>query len=395
MVYRWIVGLPKSAFDLFDKLRAASSKRAGYYGVYKDLGVLFGQNASYLSYRPPARRFMKEMVHQYYALLNEPVYRSPKKRAEMADGSLIPIYTAIKTFKVAGYMMRRLLVSESIECHRPSADVRTPIFVRRSQLEEILEERKRLCRAEAACEELGIPEHTLSTLSADGLIDAETGPAAIIAGDGRWFSQSKIGQLKSRLVETSSWSDRPEEDRISVRDFFALHKLSARAWTPLLRAVMAGTISLRSSSSSDQIGEATISPAANLTFRSLPEEYWDETLPGAPELMSVIAASNYLGLPEHHIIALLNIGLLEWRRRGAKRRRPLRSSVYAFAKTYIHVPEIKRFMGWGRWQLYHFLERTGTHPVASYQVWDVRRRLWDRDAILSFPEFRENRGIWR
>lgn len=127
----------------------------------------------------------------------------------------------------------------------------------------------------------------------------------------------------------------------------------------------------------------------------LPEEHWKENLASAPETMSTMAAAVCLNINDTRICELLRVKILHSEQKGPARRRPLRSSIYEFGSTYITTTEIQYALRVRRGEAKTILSDYGIRPVLTWNVGNIRRRLWLRAQILELPACRGAFPLWR
>ncbi|GLS43616.1 hypothetical protein [Methylobacterium brachythecii] len=137
----------------------------------------------------------------------------------------------------------------------------------------------------------------------------------------------------------------------------------------MVQAVLAG--------SSNLMGRLLIRPMRLLDMNEPASDLLVET--DSDSLLSTRAAAELIGCTEVAITWLLSAELIEGKRIGPNRRRPIRKSVYDFHRSFMLGGEVCRATGLHKRALSLRLKAKGIFPAAV--LTDNGRTVWSRDAI--------------
>jgi hypothetical protein len=383
---RIVLGWPESLYRICDRLRAEAYQRMGAYGVSKELGPLQAFAAS-KCVPGPLRNLIAAEIAAYYNSLTTVIYRGPDKRSHGEHQGLVTIQAAAEICETRPAVIRRVLNFPEARTLRVQNTERSPVFLDKQQILAWNEIRKSLIDVHDAQATTGLPEYALLDLAQRGDISRETGPASVMAGKrfAIWFIRASIEALIERTMTLA-------EPLHSTRGMLPLttvlrNSRQVGTWVSVLEAIFGGRLHVH-------LMQDEPSTAVFCRLYAAPEQV--ESLLAASKIrplagcetdltMSAVAAADYLNTAETVVVHLVHArgGIEGLGPRG--RKRPVRSSVAAFARDYMLGGEVCQALPLTRRQCTSALARHGIHP--AFRIYGDRP-IWRRKDIEALLRLR-------
>jgi hypothetical protein len=238
---RMLLDWPEGFHKVAAEIRECATKRAGHFGVRKELGPLVALSMD-AHLVPGIQRLVKKRIKLDMSMTSSvaPVVR----RAEHRQSSdFIPIQQAAQEYCLSRRRISRLAKRGSIPSIRVPEAGKAPVLVGSRELAKIVGSQVLGMPSQSVAVELGIPRACLGSLADAGyLIRLAPGPFARLGGE--FYLKDSVDQLRRRCEAMATGGTKPDG---GVRITKAVNRLGlagANPWPSIIGRILSGGLKI-------------------------------------------------------------------------------------------------------------------------------------------------------
>lgn len=239
-VGRALIDWPETIQAIAEEIRADAPRRAGFFGIHKELGPLLSVTMD-PHVHPDFRKLLRQELD---ANMESSASRLPTvRRAENRHRDDLVTTQAAATLvgRTRKFVATQIATSPDFTVIR-TAGGKGPTLLKASELERAFALKDKLRPSTNAAVRLGIPRSAVADLAEEGLILRERGPIVALSSGKAYYHSDSLEALIHRVMNTA----RPEEPpKCAIRITVGINRLGGELnarWGAIFKAILAGEL---------------------------------------------------------------------------------------------------------------------------------------------------------
>lgn len=239
-VGRALIDWPDTIQAIAEEIRADAPRRAGFFGIHKELGPLLSVTMD-PHVHPDFRKLLRQELD---ANMESSASRLPTvRRAENRHRDDLVTTQAAATLvgRTRKFVATQIATSPDFTVIR-TAGGKGPTLLKASELERAFALKDKLQPGTKAAVRLGIPPSAVADLAEEGLILRERGPIVALSSGKAYYHSDSLEALINRVMNMA----RPEEPpKCAIRITVGINRLGGELnarWGGIFKAILAGEL---------------------------------------------------------------------------------------------------------------------------------------------------------